>query len=400
MNVLLKQKISDNTNTIWKSEENKKLIDEKIKLVKSHLAELQKNNEILIKEKNERLDKAVKQIEELKIQSDALKTKIESIELTIEDEISISKKINKLGQLRHQIEANLKIINNDVSFFQKHDNCPTCKQIIDNAFKETTVNQKQTQIHEIQNGLHKLIDEHTKTNNRLNEIIEIRSNINSLKIEMGETKTKIVSLMNYKEEIEYEISNIKKKVTSVESTKIEDLEIELAKNQDMLSDLNIQQQLYNTAQQLLKDGGIKTKIVKQFIPIINTLVNKYLSSMDFMVDFRLDENFEETIKSRFRDVFTYSSFSEGEKMKIDLSLLFTWRAVAKLRNSMSTNLLIMDEVFDSSLDSNSVDSLVNLIFQNSPDTNIFIISHKEQMTDKFHNILKFNKNKNFSQITS
>jgi DNA repair exonuclease SbcCD ATPase subunit len=168
----------------------------------------------------------------------------------------------------------------------------------------------------------------------------------------------------------------------------------------MLSDLNIQQQLYNTAQQLLKDGGIKTKIVKQFIPIINTLVNKYLSSMDFMVDFRLDENFEETIKSRFRDVFTYSSFSEGEKMKIDLSLLFTWRAVAKLRNSMSTNLLIMDEVFDSSLDSNSVDSLVNLIFQNSPDTNIFIISHKEQMTDKFHNILKFNKNKNFSQITS
>jgi predicted O-linked N-acetylglucosamine transferase (SPINDLY family) len=157
--------------------------------------------------------------------------------------------------------------------------------------------------------------------------------------------------------------------------------------------------VYDLASALLKDGGIKTKIIKQYVPIINKLMNKYLATMDFFVQFELDENFNEQIKSRYRDVFTYESFSEGEKMRIDLSLLFTWRAVAKLRNSASTNLLILDEVFDSSLDGNGTDEFLKIITQLTDNTNVFVISHKgDQLFDKFHSVIQFQKVKNFSQM--
>jgi DNA repair exonuclease SbcCD ATPase subunit len=160
-------------------------------------------------------------------------------------------------------------------------------------------------------------------------------------------------------------------------------------------------QVYDVAATLLKDSGIKTKIIKQYVPIINKLINKYLAAMDFFVSFELNENFEETIKSRFRDEFTYDSFSEGEKMRIDLALLFAWRAVAKLRNSASTNLLIMDEVFDSSLDSTGTDEFLKILNGLAGDTNTFIISHKgDQLFDKFEHVIKFEKHKNFSRIAS
>ena len=151
----------------------------------------------------------------------------------------------------------------------------------------------------------------------------------------------------------------------------------------------------------LKDSGIKTRIIKQYIPVMNKLINKYLAAMDFFVDFQLDENFNETIKSRFRDVFSYASFSEGEKMRIDLALLFTWRAVSKLRNSVSTNLLIMDEVFDSSLDNTGTEEFLKILNDLTSDTNVFIISHKgDQLYDKFHSVIRFEKHKNFSRIAA
>ena len=152
---------------------------------------------------------------------------------------------------------------------------------------------------------------------------------------------------------------------------------------------------------ILKDSGIKTRIIKQYIPVTNKLINKYLAAMDFFVDFQLDENFNETIKSRFRDVFSYASFSEGEKMRIDLALLFTWRSVSKLRNSVSTNLLIMDEVFDSSLDNTGTEEFLKILNDLTSDTNVFIISHKgDQLYDKFHSVVKFEKHKNFSRIAA
>jgi DNA repair exonuclease SbcCD ATPase subunit len=205
-------------------------------------------------------------------------------------------------------------------------------------------------------------------------------------------------LTKYSDSLSREIEKLKEVNENKSENKIDEYEQELKQIEKTYNDLIEERNVLTAAGVLLKDGGIKSKIVKQYIPVINKLINKYLSAMDFFVSFELDENFNETIKSRYRDDFTYASFSEGEKQKIDLALLFTWRAVAKLRNSINTNLLIMDEVFDSSLDMNAVDYLMNIIRDVSKDSNIIIISHKEHMNEKFNNVLKFVKNKNFSQI--
>ena len=182
-------------------------------------------------------------------------------------------------------------------------------------------------------------------------------------------------------------------------TKLNELQTNLDEINVRKTDLRRKGSIYNTAQILLKDTGIKSRIIKQYVPVINKLINKYLAAMEFFVDFNLDEDFKETIRSRHRDDFVYSSFSEGEKMRIDLSLLFTWRAIAKLKNSASTNILIMDEIFDSSLDSQGTDEFLKIIKELTSDTNIIIISHKtDQLLDKFSNVIKFEKYKNFSRI--
>jgi DNA repair exonuclease SbcCD ATPase subunit len=212
-------------------------------------------------------------------------------------------------------------------------------------------------------------------------------------------KTKINSLIEYKDQLEDEIRSIKKNTKQNDDTKIQDLTDELLKLSDKLNDLSEEKDVLTAASVLLKDGGIKSKIIKQYVPVINKLIGKYLSAMDFFVQFELDEEFNETIKSRFRDEFSYASFSEGEKMRINLAILFTWRAVAKLRNSVNCNILIMDEVFDSSLDANGTEEFLKIINSLTTDTNTFIISHKgDQLYDKFTNIIKFEKHKNFSRI--
>ena len=224
----------------------------------------------------------------------------------------------------------------------------------------------------------------------------LNDDIFNLNIELSQTNTKIQSWAQQIKDIELEIKQISETSANliVENINEDDLkELELKYNTLVDDKEHLQ-----TASMILKDGGIKAKIIKQYIPIINKLINKYLSAMDFFVNFELNEQFEESIKSRFRDDFTYASFSEGEKQKIDLALLFTWRAVAKMRNSMSTNLLIMDEIFDSSLDSNAADSLMQIIHQIAADSNVFIISHREQMNDRFTNIIRFSKHKNFSLV--
>lgn len=195
------------------------------------------------------------------------------------------------------------------------------------------------------------------------------------------------------------MNSIIEKSQTNDDAKITDLEVEMEDFEDRYNRLQEQKSVLYAASILLKDGGIKAKIIKQYVPIINKLISKYLSAMDFFVQFELDEEFKETIKSRFRDDFSYDSFSEGEKMRINLSILFAWRSVAKLRNSINTNLLIMDEVFDSSLDANGTEEFMKIINQLTVGTNTFIISHKtDQLIDKFSNVLRFEKHKNFSRI--
>lgn len=399
MNSLLKDKVLINSERIQTLSSEKKIIEEKIILIKEHLLELQSNNEKFIEEKKARVVETNEQIQKLNEQYWVYEEKRKQLEESLEDEAAVSKKMNKLTQLKHQIEANLGMLNKEVGFFHKYDNCPTCKQQIDEKFKAEAIDTKESEIKKIQDGLEKLSDEYEKVSSRINEMMEIHSQVNQNKLEISRIKTKISSLVEYRETLEEEIKNVGKKTSTEEDNKVPELEKNLKEVEKSYYEYLEDRNILNVASSLLKDGGIKSKIIKQYIPVINKLINKYLSSMEFMCQFELDEEFNETIKSRYRDVFSYSSFSEGEKMRINLAILFTWRAIAKLRNSINTNILIMDEVFDSSLDSNGTEEFLKILNNLTSDTNTFIISHKtDQLYDKFSKVIKFEKHKNFSRI--
>jgi len=399
MNTILKQRITTNAEDLIKQEANKKIVEEKIKLVKTHLIELQNNNEKIISEKNERIDQTNTQINGLNEDYWSLRNKRESLEEKMIDEKELSSSMKKLTALKHKFEAHLSSQKEQIKFFTDHDNCPTCKQEIDESFKCDMVNNNEEKIKELEENLEVVAKNYVETNDKINQLMNIQSDINSIKMDEHKLATKISSLVEYRTQLESEINNIKKNVTEDNSDQLTKLVDELKEADDLLNELHDLKQTYQAVSVLLKDGGIKAKIIKQYIPIINKLINKYLSSMDFFVQFELNEEFNETIKSRFRDEFSYASFSEGEKMRINLAILFTWRAVAKLRNSISTNILIMDEVMDSSLDSNGTEEFMKVLTQLAVDTNTFIISHKtDQLYDKFTSVIKFEKHKNFSRV--
>ena len=399
MNSLLKDKVLMNTVALQTKTSDKKIVEEKIKLIKEHLIEMKNNNDQLIKEKQDRINETDDKIEDLDKQYTSLKRQISTLENGLEDKNDLSTRINKLSSLKHQIEAKRAIIEKDIKFFEKHENCPTCTQSISSDFREKTVSSKQNEIETIDDGLTKLIEQYEQAQKNLDKVLEIQADINKIKMDMHALNTQKNSLLDYKERIDEEIKSLGKSNKEMDDSKVPDLEKDLKSIEKEYQELTEEKNLLNAAGLLLKDGGIKSKIVKQYIPIINKLINKYLSSMEFMCQFELDEEFKETIKSRYRDIFSYESFSEGEKMRINLAILFTWRAIAKLRNSINTNLLIMDEVFDSSLDTNGTDEFLKLIKDLTSDTNTFIISHKtDQLYDKFEKVLKFEKHKNFSRI--
>lgn len=396
MNSLLKDKVADNNESINSIYSEKKLIESKIEMTQEHLKEMQKNNDKLVAEKESLIKETKDHIAELSDKLGFYEDQLNVLKVQIEDNDSVTKKIEKLKKLRHQIEAKVSHLNNDIEFFNDHENCPTCGQDINEVYKKEAIDKNLTKVVELQEGLQKLSEEYDATKSRLDDILALNSKIQNFEIKKVEAQTTINSLTKYAKQLQVEIDNVTEAVVS--DTKIVDFENDLKKLEVEFNDLVEDKHILMAAGTLLKDGGIKAKIIRQYIPIINKLINKYLSSMDFFVSFELDEEFNETIKSRYRDNFTYASFSEGEKQKIDLALLFTWRAVAKLRNSINTNLLIMDEVFDSSLDQNATDYLMNIINDAAKNNNIFIISHKEHMNEKFSNVLKFTKVKNFSTV--
>jgi len=399
MNSLLKDKVLINSDAINTCSNNKKITEEKIKLIREHMQEMQNNNEAIIAEKQERIEETKKQIETLTTQRQSIEKEAQNLAEQTANLETLEKKMTKLESLKHKIEANLAIVNKEVAFFNNHDNCPTCKQEIDHDFKCEAIDSRTNNINEIQEGLSKLSEEYDKINADIKNMMSINTQVRQKVMDYHVVDTKITSLNTYVKQLNTEINSIQKTVEDQDNTKIGDLEKEFSVIEKTYGELSEERQILNAAGVLLKDGGIKSKIIKQYIPVINKLINKYLSAMEFMCQFELDENFNETIKSRFRDVFSYESFSEGEKMRIDLAILFTWRAVSKLRNSINTNLLIMDEVFDSSLDSNGTEEFLKILNSLTFDTNTFIISHKtDQLFDKFERVIKFEKHKNFSRI--
>lgn len=400
MNSLLKDKISNNLEQLTSQNNQKKLLQQKIELTLKHLNEVRESNHQLIKEKDKLIEETDQKISSLNENYVKLKSEIESLSLSVEDGNTFTKRLNKLSALKHQIEAKLKIMKDEVNFFHDYDDCPTCKQPIDANFKCETIETKSKEIEKINGGLQELSAEYDSTSEKISEILKIKSKISDLQIEQSVLRTKISSLISYKETLEEEKNKLNKKADTVSKSELKELDRELKTIEDTINSLGEDRVVLNAASVLLKDGGIKSKIIKQYIPIINKLINKYLSAMDFFVQFELNEEFSETIKSRYRDEFSYASFSEGEKMRINLAILFTWRAVAKLRNSINTNILIMDEVFDSSLDSSGTDEFMKILTNLTSDTNTIIISHKtDQLYDKFDRVIKFEKYKNFSGIS-
>jgi len=395
MNTLLKDKLANNTAKLTELDAQTKILEERIKLMKQHRAQIEENNKNVMIEKLTKITEAKKRIGEIDAEIKIITDEGDRFVVSIKDKTKIKEKREKLIALRAQIESKMKSFERSISFFHDTDTCPTCSQGIDHDFKTQTIATKSNQLKELSDGISKLEEEKTKIESRMQEIMEVTDKISDLNIKWS-------TLRHERELQDRIIIDLEKEVeVQVFEDKIPETEEEL---DSAINAYNLEvdeRAVLTAASTILKDGGIKAKIIKQYVPIINKLINKYLSAMDFFVQFELNEQFEETIKSRFRDEFSYASFSEGEKMRINLAILFTWRAVAKLRNSINTNLLIMDEVFDSSLDSGGTEEFMKILTNLTQDTNTFIISHKtDQLWDRFERVIKFEKHKNFSRIAA
>ena len=403
MNNLLKEKILANKSAITDTDYQIDLVENKIELTLKHINSLKINNDHLIRQKEEMIEEVnglVCQAErDIAIQSGYLAVK----SAKVADSEKISSKRTKLIELESQLETKIRSLKKEITFYHDNDSCPTCRQGIDHDFKDSVIDDRESKQQEVTDALAKIEEEINTINQRVNEIAEVNKEITIINTKITELNSDIRSWNNSIRTLEAEIDNLEKNTTIIDESN-EDLSVlnkQLGVQQKYKEELANERQVIEVAGVLLKDSGIKTKIIKQYVPIMNKLINKYLAAMDFFVQFELDENFNEKIKSRFRDEFSYASFSEGEKMRIDLALMFTWRAIAKLRNSASTNLLIMDEVFDSSLDVGGTEEFLKILEGLTGDTNTFIISHKgDQLYDKFHSVIKFEKHANFSRIAA
>ena len=401
MNQLLKFKISDNKTELKDNDVQIELNQSHIEIQEEYISKMKENNEELINTNRKNVEDSEKQIKALNKKIKNISDEIEGLTLKISDHNKVQKKYQKLQQYNDEIQKNIKKIEKEIVFYSQNTDCPTCKQSIDHDHRSCEITNKNVKKEELLKAIDKLESEFENIFDRMKEIENIQTKINELNVDVSKNNVSISALNQYISKINDEINLLTVKGADVNDS-LEKLRT-YQKNKKILHEqkenLINQKELYDIAYTLLKDSGIKTRIIKQYLPIMNKLINKYLSSMDFYVSFNLDENFNETIKSRFRDEFTYASFSEGEKSRIDLALIMAWRAIAKLKNSMNTNLLVLDEVFDSSLDSEGTEDLLKILTSIGKNTNIFVISHKgEILIDKFRSIIRFEKIKNFSRI--
>ena len=401
MNMILKQRLKDLVIELQEVEYNYKLSGEKITMQKTYIEDIKNNAGIIIKEKQTNYDNNFieldKKVNNKKTLEETQKTLFESVE----DQINIESKDVKLKDLRSTLIEKQKEKDKMIAFFEKHDDCPVCTQDIPKDFKSEMIVTKETEKKEIVDGLIKMEKEIDKTQSRLSEIVKVTNQIQDNSIQIAQLNTSIKELEKYQERLSNEITELEKStINNSDEEKLKILQDEFNTIEQNRKDLKEEKVYKEATRAMLQDTGIKTKIIKQYLPIMNQLINKYLASMEFYVNFSLDENFDETIKSRFRDNFNYESFSEGEKMRIDLALLFTWRAIAKMKNSTNTNLLILDEIYDSSLDSAGTDEFLKIL-NTLEGENVFVISHKQDvLVDKFKHTLRFEKNKNFSKMAS
>ena len=400
MNNILKDRISQNKENYTENKHKIEFATQSYNIQKQHISKLKANNEEEAIKFQVEIEQNNLKIKEYLEDSEKISARIVEIQQEVLDKESVTVKIKSLNQLETQIETNLKKLNKDIKFFDTSDECPTCRQSIVEDFKKNQLMSLNAKAKKCDHGLSELESKLQSEHKRLEQINSKLEDIQKLQVKLATNNTTISEMNRYVSRLNVQIENLKdvKENLDNETEKLIDIETKLIELKDEHKKLIDEKTYYDAASLLLKDTGIKTRIVKQYLPVINKLVNKYLSSLDFFVNFNLDESFKETIKSRHRDEFTYASFSEGEKQRIDMSLMLTWRAVAKLKNSTNTNLLVLDEVFDSSLDANGTEYLMNVLHM-LEDVNLFVISHKgDILQDKFRSVIKFEKQNNFSRI--
>ena len=402
MNHLLKEKISLLKINISENDHKLEVVDTKIKSQKKYIRDLTAITTANRKKKESEIKELREKIKSLTKQNSKLSKSIEELLPTYTDQLQIlTDKKTKLTTYNTQFKTKVKGVVKESKFFEENESCPTCEQTISEELRKEKLETTQKKAKELNQAMEMASKELTNINSKIDDVNEQISIIQKDQTEMYSNNKSISQFQNQIDNIQTDIDELVNNTGNMGQANddLEKLNDQKHECQDEKYKLNEQASYNRVAAELLKDTGIKTKIIKQYIPVINQLTNQYLQILDFFVHFDLDENFQETIRSRHRDSFTYDSFSEGEKQRIDLSLLFTWRQVAKMKNSVATNLLILDETFDSSLDDDGVDNLMKIINSLGGDTNVFVISHKAELEDaQFEDKLIFSKNKNFSTL--
>ncbi len=399
MNLVLKTKVREVNTNLTDTKYSHDLTQNKIELQEKYIEDSKSNRDNLLTEKTNLISTNEEEIFENKEKETELQKSTNTFLEAMKGEDVVITKRDRLKDVQFSLKDKHNRESTLITFFQENNECPTCEQHIDETFKSEKIKQNQTSVEKLEEGLNKMSDEMKKVEDKLKEYKKLSKAIQKNEVEMQKYRSTITQLEKFNSTLESEIKQLLENEIGKEDIKKLDKLREKLYSLDSTSKKYKEELFYfDVAKNLLQDTGIKTKIVKQYLPIMNKLVNTYLSSMDFFCNFNLDENFNETIKSRYRDDFSYANFSEGEKMRIDLALLFTWRAIAKMKNSTNTNLLILDEIFDSSLDASGTDDFLKIL--NTFDKeNVFVISHKQDMLfDKFRHTIKFEKSKNFSKV--
>jgi DNA repair exonuclease SbcCD ATPase subunit len=401
MNSVLKDTLIEIKDKLTAADSRLEVLKQKATLQKEYVDTLEANKE----KRSDEIQSRIFFGERAIIQFQSLVATLEGEKITHEDASAalgdLTSKQKKLDQFKTKFSTQLRDLQKEVAFYEGTDECPTCRQGIAHDHKETIVSSRQEKIQELSSGMEKLQKEFTKLEELIAENDVLSEQISGLNKEIITHNNEIIVQQRLIQALNLELNDIATKTADIdgEKDKLKTFAKDVLAQNSEKANLNEEKHYMDAVSTLLKDTGIKTKIIRQYLPVINKLVNKYLTAMDFFVQFNLDEKFDETIKSRHRDDFSYASFSEGEKQRIDLALLFTWRTIAKMKNSVATNLLILDEVFDSSLDNNGTDYVMALLDTLGEETNTFVISHKgDQLFDKFRSLIKFEKKNNYSEM--
>lgn len=399
MNVILKDRVKTNNDNIKTFETEIQFLKEKVKMQKDHIDYIAGQSQKSIEEKKSQILDYEVQIQDCNQTYDKL---CQELEIKNKELSSLPKiNIRDLEKYKTKFSTKLSDYTTNIQFYNENDVCPTCQQDLTEEVKETHISKCNGEIEKLESAIQEVETKIKESQIIIDKSQEILTDINDLNVKIASQNYNCKSLQKFIDALNDEIKKINEadKDIATEKQKLTTLASEGVVLKKQVDKMKTNKTYYEIVSTLLKDTGIKSKIIKKYLPVMNQLINKYLQMMDFYVNFNLDENFEETIKSRFRDEFSYTSFSEGEKMRIDLALMFTWRSVAKLKNSASTNLLILDEVFDSSLDTSGTEDFLKILRGIDSDTNVFVISHKgDLLHDKFEKVLQFEKVKNFSKV--